>query len=99
MNLKCRLRLHNWKNWSLTPMTQDGGRQWFAGQLRQCADCWFVQVETFAPGTAFNPRPLREAVRKHLAALDCANGDLPEGITAEAANLRVELQKDEGRPA
>lgn len=94
VKLRCRLNLHRWGKWQTVPITsKDPASGWAAGQLRQCADCFLLQSTKVGNGYAFNTRPLRMAVGKHIEVLrqleneemEKAADDLSEALNADLA--------------
>ena len=95
MTLSCRLGWHRWGKWQSVPITSaPSSVGWIAGQIRQCADCYFFEAVKLGDGFAFNYRPLREAITNHIADLRRCVKVFSESEHAEAfKNTSAEMQK------
>lgn len=98
MQLMCRFNWHRWGKWQTVPVNNnDPANAWAAGQLRQCADCFLLQAVKVGSGYAFNSRPLRVAVSKHINELQLSEDSKMHeaaGVLREALNADLGVPKE-----
>jgi hypothetical protein len=69
-------------------------KEWHAGQVRQCANCYLIEARKLGSGAYFNLRPLRDAVREHIKDLrECVKTFDESAFAENFAGTRNSMQE------